>query len=86
MQRACALAGVSRRTLYAWMTAGKVEFILIASGRRRLFIDSLFRDGNVSADQAVRRAAPLPPFPVGPLVPLLRSKLYPPARTKGVGA
>jgi excisionase family DNA binding protein len=37
------LVGVSRRTLYLWMDAGKIEFIRTAGGRRRIFADSLWR-------------------------------------------
>ena len=44
---ACALAGVSRRTLYNWMDVNKVQFIRTAGGSRRVFADTLFRAGNV---------------------------------------
>jgi excisionase family DNA binding protein len=37
------LVAVSRRTLYLWMDAGKIEFIRTAGGRRRIFADSLWR-------------------------------------------
>lgn len=42
---ATALVGVSRRTMYNWMKAGKVEFIRTASGTRRIFVDTLWQGG-----------------------------------------
>jgi excisionase family DNA binding protein len=44
---ACEAVGVSRRTMYYWMSNGKVEFIRTASGKARIFTDSLWRTGNV---------------------------------------
>lgn len=43
IRQACELAGVSRRTLYNWMDAGKVEFRYTAGGSRRIFEDTLWR-------------------------------------------
>jgi excisionase family DNA binding protein len=40
--------GVSRRTLYNWMNAGKVKFIRTAGGAPRILASSLFRAGNVT--------------------------------------
>lgn len=40
---ACKLAGVSRRTLYNWMNAGLVEWVLSAGGPRRVYVDTLFK-------------------------------------------
>lgn len=75
IKRACELAGIARRTLYYWMQSGKVEYLTTASGsRRRIFIDTLLRDGNVTVAEALAPA--LKPFPQGPLVPpLLRSRM-----------
>jgi excisionase family DNA binding protein len=42
--KACALVGVSRRTIYNWITAGKVEYVRTAGGSVRIFVDSLWRD------------------------------------------
>jgi len=42
--RACELVGVSRRTIYNWITAGKVEYVRTAGGSIRIFVDSLWRD------------------------------------------
>jgi predicted site-specific integrase-resolvase len=51
LQKACEVAGVTRRTLYNWMALGKVEFVRTASGSPRIVTASLFRDGNVPADR-----------------------------------
>lgn len=42
--QAQALAQVSRRTIYSWIDAGKIEYIRTAGGRVRIFEDSLWRD------------------------------------------
>jgi len=41
--QACASVGVSRRTIYNWMAAGKVQYIRTAGGAVRIFEDSLWR-------------------------------------------
>lgn len=46
VNQACVVAGVSRRTIYNWLDAGKIEWIRTAGGGRRIFKDSLFRDAN----------------------------------------
>ena len=46
IMKACALVGVSRRTIYNWITAGKVEYVRTAGGSVRIFVDSLWRDPN----------------------------------------
>ena len=51
IMKACALVGVSRRTIYNWITAGKVEYVRTAGGSVRIFVDSLWRDPNT--DQPV---------------------------------
>ena len=43
IMKACALVGVSRRTIYNWITAGKVEYVRTAGGSVRIFVDSLWR-------------------------------------------
>jgi excisionase family DNA binding protein len=51
--KACAMVGVSRRTIYNWITAGKVEYVRTAGGSVRIFVDSLWRDphaGQVAFD------------------------------------
>jgi excisionase family DNA binding protein len=46
IMKACALVGVSRRTIYNWITAGKVEYVRTAGGSVRIFVDSLWRDAH----------------------------------------
>lgn len=43
VNQACALAIVSRRTIYNWMDDGRLQYCLTASGMRRIFEDSLFQ-------------------------------------------
>jgi excisionase family DNA binding protein len=45
--KACEAVGVSRRTIYNWISAGKVEYIRTAGGSIRIFADSLWRDAGV---------------------------------------
>jgi len=49
IMKACELVGVSRRTIYNWITAGKVEYVRTAGGSIRIFVDSLWRDAHVDA-------------------------------------
>jgi excisionase family DNA binding protein len=44
IMKACEAVGVSRRTIYNWISAGKVEYIRTAGGSIRIFADSLWRD------------------------------------------
>jgi excisionase family DNA binding protein len=48
IMKACEMVGVSRRTIYNWIAAGKVEYIRTAGGSIRIFTDTLWRqpDGN----------------------------------------
>jgi excisionase family DNA binding protein len=41
--QACESVGVSRRTIYNWMAAGKVEYVRTAGGAVRIFEDTLWR-------------------------------------------
>ncbi len=52
IMKACELVGVSRRTIYNWLSAGKIEYIRTAGGSVRIFVDTLWRDPK-SADQSV---------------------------------
>jgi excisionase family DNA binding protein len=49
--RACELVGVSRRTIYNWISGGKVQYVRTAGGSVRIFVDTLWRepDGPVEA-------------------------------------
>lgn len=44
IKKSCELAGVSRRTIYNWISSGKIEYVRTASGQVRIFVDTLFRD------------------------------------------
>jgi excisionase family DNA binding protein len=43
IMKACEMVGVSRRTIYNWIAAGKVEYVRTAGGSIRIFQDSLWR-------------------------------------------
>lgn len=43
VERAVVVSGVSRRTLYYWMLANKVEWLRTYGGSRRIFVDTLQR-------------------------------------------
>jgi excisionase family DNA binding protein len=44
IMKACEAVGVSRRTIYNWISAGKVEYVRTAGGSIRFFADTLWRD------------------------------------------
>ena len=44
IMKACEMLGVSRRTIYNWIGAKKVEYIRTAGGSIRLFVDTLWRE------------------------------------------
>ncbi len=44
IMKACDAVGVSRRTIYNWISAGKVEYVRTAGGSIRIFSDTLWRD------------------------------------------
>lgn len=46
IMKACELVGVSRRTIYNWISAGKVDYVRTAGGSIRIFTDSLWRDAH----------------------------------------
>ncbi|MBI2834673.1 MAG: excisionase family DNA-binding protein [Acidobacteria bacterium] len=52
IMKACELVGVSRRTIYNWIAAGKVEYVRTAGGSVRIFVDTLWRDPNGSSRMA----------------------------------
>jgi excisionase family DNA binding protein len=47
--QAAELVGVSRRTIYNWMAAGRLEYCRTAGGAVRIVVDSLWRPGLLSA-------------------------------------
>jgi excisionase family DNA binding protein len=46
---ACGKAGVSRRTIYNWLAAGRLDHVRTAGGNVRIFEDSLFRTARRAA-------------------------------------
>lgn len=48
IMKACELVGVSRRTIYNWIAANKVEYVRTAGGSVRIFTDTLWRNGDRS--------------------------------------
>ncbi len=44
IMKACEAVSVSRRTIYNWISAGKVEYVRTAGGSIRIFTDTLWRD------------------------------------------
>jgi excisionase family DNA binding protein len=42
--KACELVCVSRRTIYNWLSSGKLEYVRTAGGAVRIFADTLWRD------------------------------------------
>jgi excisionase family DNA binding protein len=62
--RACEVVGVSRRTIYNWISSGKVQYIRTAGGSVRIFADTLWREPEGQAfaqehwnERALRRGA-----------------------------
>jgi excisionase family DNA binding protein len=49
--QACESVGVSRRTIYNWMAAGKVQYVRTAGGAVRIFEDTLWRAPEVIVAQ-----------------------------------
>ena len=56
IMKACELVGVSRRTIYNWLSSGKIEYVRTAGGSVRIFVDTLWRDPNDSERPAMASA------------------------------
>jgi excisionase family DNA binding protein len=54
IMKACELVGVSRRTIYNWLSSGKIEYVRTAGGSVRIFVDTLWRDPNNPTRQTVQ--------------------------------
>lgn len=54
IMKACEMVGVSRRTIYNWIAAGKVEYVRTAGGSIRIFTDTLWRQPEGSSNNAAR--------------------------------
>lgn len=48
--RACELVGVSRRTIYNWISSGKIQYVRTAGGSVRIFVDTLWRDPDAAPE------------------------------------
>ena len=48
IMKACEAVGVSRRTIYNWLSSGKIEYVRTAGGAVRIFEDTLWRAPQVS--------------------------------------
>ena len=61
--KACELVSVSRRTIYNWISSGKVQYVRTAGGSVRIFADTLWRGPELAAteptwtDESLRRGA-----------------------------
>lgn len=59
--KACELVSVSRRTIYNWMSSGKVQYVRTAGGSVRIFTDTLWRSPEMTREtwtaDAVHRGA-----------------------------
>jgi excisionase family DNA binding protein len=49
IMKACEVVGVSRRTIYNWIAAGKVEYVRTAGGSIRIFADTLWRPSTTAS-------------------------------------
>jgi excisionase family DNA binding protein len=57
IMKACELVGVSRRTIYNWLSSGKIEYVRTAGGSVRIFVDTLWREPNGTTRPAAPAAA-----------------------------
>jgi excisionase family DNA binding protein len=53
IMKACGLVDVSRRTIYNWLSSGKIEYVRTAGGSVRIFVDTLWRNPHSSNRPAV---------------------------------
>jgi len=56
INKASELVGVTRRTIYNWLSSGKLEYVRTAGGSVRIYVDTLWRDPRAVVDSNV--AAP----------------------------
>jgi excisionase family DNA binding protein len=61
--QACTSVGVSRRTIYNWMSAGKVQYVRTAGGAVRIFEDSLWRRPETAVADGMRPGTMAPEAP-----------------------
>ena len=58
IMKACEVVGVSRRTIYNWIAAGKVQYVRTAGGAIRIFADSLWREPPKASGTAQAQPSP----------------------------
>ena len=58
IQDACKTCNVSRRTIYNWIKAGRLEYLRTAGGSIRIYADTLWRPGSVPAPTFTPTAHP----------------------------
>jgi excisionase family DNA binding protein len=51
IMKACEVVGVSRRTIYNWLSSGKIEYVRTAGGSVRIFVDTLWRQPNDNTER-----------------------------------
>ena len=56
IMKACEVVGVSRRTIYNWLSSGKIEYVRTAGGSVRIFVDTLWRQPNDNDRAASQQA------------------------------
>ena len=64
IMKACEAVGVSRRTIYNWISAGKLEYVRTAGGSIRIYADSLWRDAGATSSRAATPALDMTPHAV----------------------
>jgi excisionase family DNA binding protein len=50
IMKACEVVSVSRRTIYNWIAAGKVDYLRTAGDAVRIFVDSLWRQPSTQSE------------------------------------
>jgi excisionase family DNA binding protein len=63
IMKACQLVDVSRRTIYNWLSSGKIEYVRTAGRSVRIFVDTLWRNprsGNRPGVNTIHTAGPKP--------------------------
>lgn len=58
IMKACEVVGVSRRTIYNWLKADKLEYVRTAGGSVRIYADTLWRDASHARPNVNRAAQP----------------------------
>ena len=59
IMKACELVGVSRRTIYNWISSGKIEYVRTAGGSVRIFADTLWREPDADSSHETWRGTSL---------------------------